>query len=217
MALDLSNIVVPYKEFYGRNTEQMPQLIEEGRVPISVQGVLQQRLHSGKPDWKDNYFDTGDALAYHPDGKFKVVPDAQILRDMTESSGLRSGALELGDGVYESLEGQEFTRKDAEKWVERELTSQEAKSNPLWRALARDQDLLNEYVDAMFPEMKERFDYDANMGIYLSSGDRTVPTARAALVGRLEGRSRLYGRDGLDFGVGRLVGVAPEALDSPDK
>ena len=64
MALDLNQIIVPYKEFYGRNTEQMPLLIAEGRIPLSVAGVMEQRLRSEKPDWKNNYFDTGDAVAY---------------------------------------------------------------------------------------------------------------------------------------------------------
>ena len=44
MALQLNEQDVPYKEFYGRNIGQMPKLIAEGRVPLSVSGLMQRRL-----------------------------------------------------------------------------------------------------------------------------------------------------------------------------
>ncbi len=68
----------------------------------------------------------------------------------------------------------------------------------------------------MFPEMKQRFQYDAAMGLYLTSREK-VPTLRAACVGRLEGRSQFYGGFDLGSDDGRLVGVAPEALNAPGK
>ncbi len=42
MALDFNDFV-KYKEFYGRNIDQMPLLIAEGRTPISVACVMEQR------------------------------------------------------------------------------------------------------------------------------------------------------------------------------
>ncbi len=42
--LILNDQVVPFKEFYGKNNEQMPKLIEEGRIPLSVAGLMEKRL-----------------------------------------------------------------------------------------------------------------------------------------------------------------------------
>ena len=39
------NEVEKYKEFPGRNVDQMPKLIAEGRVPMSVAGLMRRRTH----------------------------------------------------------------------------------------------------------------------------------------------------------------------------
>jgi len=216
MALDLNEIIVPYKEFYGKNTEQMPLLIAEGRTPLSVAGVMERRLRSDKPDWKNNYFDTGDAIVYHPDKKFKIVLDAQPLRRLNSESKLRNRALILEDGLYEDLEGEEFHYKDVKELLERDLSQVEILQHPVWKAVARDSALLEEYVPKMFAEMKERFDYKTNMGVYLDSFDN-APKLRALYVVGLEDWSWLNGWNYLDDEYGRLAGVAPEALNALGK
>src|SRR3990167_11287530 len=126
------NDALNYKEFYGRSTEQMPRLIAEGRTPLSIAGLMRRRLEvlnssdEVRNSFWDNYFDTGDGIAYHPDGRGKIVLDAQPLRELTPSSQLRNGALVLPSGVYDRLEGVEFSREDLAK-------------NRVWRALARDE------------------------------------------------------------------------------
>lgn len=218
MGLDLNNMVVPYEgnKYFGRVVDKMPELIADGRTPANTATVMKQRLESGLQDWKDNYFFLGDAIAYHPDGKFKIVRDSQTLRELIPANEdvLRRGALVLPDGAYETLQGTEFTRKSLN--VDEDLTGDEAKSHPIWKEVARDQTLLDAYVDTMFPEMKKKFNYDKNMGIYLENGDE-MPTLRALIVGRLVYRSQLYGGNYLDNGNGRLVGVAPEALNAHSK
>lgn len=204
MGLDLNKIVVLYEEFYGRNIDMMPQLVAERRVPLSVAGVMSKRLHSSNADWKDNYSDTGDAFAYHPDGKFKIMLDSQNLLKINPESKLESGALVLEDGVYEKLEGHKFTRKQLKRLIERELTPAKAKAHPIWKELARDDELLSAYVDSMFSEMKQRFNYNKNMGVYLASAEK-VPTLRVACIYRLEYRSRLNCRGDLDNDVGRFA------------
>jgi len=83
MALKLNATPEAYKEFYGRNVEQMPKLIAEGRVPMNASQLMQRRLdyRNGpaevKTAWMDNYFDTGDAVVYHPNGDVKIVLDSQ--------------------------------------------------------------------------------------------------------------------------------------------
>src|SRR3989344_2984291 len=101
MTLKLNATREAYKEFYGRNTEQMPKLIADGRVPINVSQLMQRRLDVRNSDgevkasYLDNYFDTGDAVVYHPDGRVKVVLDSQNLREITPQSPLSNGALIL--------------------------------------------------------------------------------------------------------------------------
>ena len=206
--------------FEGRNVDQMPNLIAKGMTPLSASGLMQRKLQSQygsesvRSSLMHNYHDTGDGIAYHPDGRIKVVNDAKPLREMNSESQLVNGALVLPDGLYEKLEGQEFTRKDIQKYVGEALTSEEAKSNPLWQALARDPKLLNAYVDLIFTQAKQQFDYNRNMGVYVrdaSDVSKDAATLRLWEVGLLEGGSNADGRVTLDDVFGRLAGVAPEA------
>jgi hypothetical protein len=222
MALKLNAIREAYQEFYGRNVEQMPKLIADGRVPMSVSGLMQRRLDVRNSDAKvksayvDNYFDTGDGVAYHPDGRVKIVLDSQTLREMTPDTQRVGGALLLTEDVYNALEGEEFKKGKLGKvneWMSRE----DVKAHPVWKVLARDQGLLNDYTDHIFGEYQARFakgtpleDVRA-MGVFPdSAGDQ--PKMRAWYVDLLEFRSYACGRLVLDYDVGRLVGIAPEAL-----
>ncbi len=218
MALQLNEQVVPYKEFDGKITEQMPKLIKEGRLPVSVSGLMQRRLQVDdakyssevRSAWHDNYFDTGDAIVYHPDGKVKIVHDAKSLREISPNSKLSDGALVLPAGAYESLDGAQFTKEDLRKYMKDSLTRAEAKSNPLWNAMARDGNLLDAYVDFVFDTNQKRFSYDQNMGLYVGSSQKDE-TARSVFVDGLRDGSGADGRGHLGIDSGHLVGVAPEA------
>ena len=204
----------PFETFYGRNIEQMPLLVKDGREPVSVSEVMERRINSKNLAWKSNYFGTGDMIAYHPDGRVKVVLDAKQLREITPETSLVDGALTLANGVYETLNGAEFKRTEA--IFDKDLTPEGAKINPFWQYVARGNGVLVSYVDTMFPEMKSQFEFDEAMGIYLLSAPKQ-PQARALYVGRLVSRSRLGGGDRLDGDDGRLVGVAPEARGKLDQ
>ena len=204
--------------FEGSNVAQMPNLIAKGMTPLSVSGLMQRRLQSKygsesvRSSLMHNDFDTGDGIAYHPDGRIKVV--SMPLKEINPESQLVNGALVLPDGLYEKLEGQEFTRKDIKKYVGKALTSKEAKSNPLWQALARDPKLLNEYVDLIFSQAKQQFDYDRNMGVYVRDAPyvpKDAATMQLWYVRNLRNRSYADGWVNLDFSIGHLVWVAPEA------
>ncbi len=217
MTLQLNEPVEQYKEFYGRNIDQMPKLIAEGRTPLSVAGLMRARLSalSGSPAvksaWWDNWFDLGDAIAYHPNGDVKIVPDATVLRGVSPQSKLQNGALMLEDGVYESLPGNEF-RRNKLGTTGQDLSKRQALNSPVWNELARgDHKLLEEYVNAVFSEAKERFSYSENMGIYVADAP-TVPSVRPWYVYLLDCRSGACGNYRLGSYCGRLVGVAaPEA------
>ncbi|MBI2045210.1 hypothetical protein HYT23_04080 [Candidatus Pacearchaeota archaeon] len=219
MSLDLNPAPQTFRDFNGRNVDQMPKLIAEGRTPLSVVGLMEARLKYGKqlPAWMDNYFDTGDGVLYHTDGRIKVVHDSPLIRGLNLESPLKDGALVLGDGVYDSAQGQEFERKKLEKYVESPLSKEQVKSNPIWRALARDnQGLLDEYTDFIFTQAKERFGYDKNMGVYLDSAS-DVPKLRAWCVVRLGDRSPARGWDDLALVNGRFVGVSTGGANEAKK
>lgn len=232
--LQLNVPVLDYKAFphngSSSNTQQMPLLIAEGRTPLSVVGLMKQRLeilaaYKNVPkelksayeavmkNWWDNYFDTGDGAVRHSDGRLKVVHDALYLRQISPQTRLVDGAVPLGD-VYNGLEGQEFTTQDVERYFNKPLSRREAVDNPGWLALFRgDKVLQKEAVGVTFAQSKERFGYDGKMmGIYHGTVPKEGAAGRLWFVGGLGGiGSSRAGGGHLDLGSGRLVGVAPEA------
>ena len=222
MALRLNATPEAYKEFYGANVKQMPKLVAEGRVPMSVAGLMQRRLDVRNSDadvktaYMDNYFDTGDAVVYHSDGRVKIVLDSAILQGMTPNSPRNGGALVLSEDIYRTLIGEEF-KKGKLGQVNTGLSVADVKSHPVWKALARgDKALLNDYADFIFTEYQTRFAKDTKaedlqlMGVYPDSAGET-PKLRAWCVDGLGDGSGADGGNVLGFDGGRLVGVAPEA------
>src|SRR3989338_5834678 len=228
MAIKLNATPEAYKEFYGRNVEQMPKLVAEGRVPMNASQLMQRRLdfrngpEAVKTAWMDNYFDTGDAVIYHPNGDVKIVLDSQTLREMTPESQRNSGALVLGEDVYKALQGEVFKKGKLGK-VNDSMSREDVKAHPVWKVLARDQALLNDYTDFIFGEYQPRFSKDSAlddlklMGIYPGSINGTAPEMRAWCVFGLVDWSDACGGNDLDCDCGRLLGIAPEALSAPGK
>lgn len=210
---NLNETIELYKPFPGRNVEQMPLLIAEGRVPISMYGVLQRRTdktltEKARSWWFNNYIDSGDADAVHPNGKHKLVHDAQLLRELTAKSQLVNGGLVLEDGVYESLDGEEFTPAQIERYTGSDLTIEQTKANPFWQRFARnDLDLLNEYASKVF----ERTGNSESMGVFPSAKEK-VPIMRSWYADWVDDRCGTFGYYDLGYAGGRLVGVAPQAL-----
>lgn len=237
----LNEPTLHYKEFYGRNTKQMPLLIAEGRTPISVAELMERKLKAfelynkilRKPEdypeeykedvikfyksWMDHPIYTGDVVASHPNGRIKLVLDSQPLREINPQSRLKGGALVLPDGLFEKLDGLDLKEQEVVKYAGGGFSREMAKSDPLWQFLARDQNLLNDYVDFIFAEIKQRFGddklyvgfKDRNMGIYIASS-QDVPTMRLWFVYGPAGWSIAEGRGGLDDSFGRLVGKVPK-------
>lgn len=218
-----SEPVIPYKEYHGKATEEMPRLIADGRIPISVAGVMLRRLEvladhfseEVRRNWLGNIFDTGDGVAYHVDGRVKIVPNAPPLRNIDPfNCKLVGGVLVLEDGVYEQLEGLELSREEAEKYYTGRFvttTKEEVKSDRVWRFLARGDDtLLNEYADLVFAKIFARIKIgnikDA-MRIYITANPEYVPTMRRIAIGDVNEGSRAYGTIADPFA--HFVGVAP--------
>lgn len=217
MAINLNLTGEAFRDFYGRNVVQMPKLIADNRVPMNIAQLMQRRLElrnsnnlEVKSYWTHNYFDTGDSVIYHPDGRVKIDLDSQKLKDMTSESNRKDGALILTEDTYKVLEGVEFKKGKLGK-VNESLTLADAKSHPIWKVLARNQVLLNDYADYIFTDGKQRFGYDIAMGIYLDS-DLDSPNMMAWFVSGIGYKSNAFGGYNLDY-VGRFVGIAPDLIN----
>jgi len=223
---------ISFEIYEGRNVDRMPDLVKNGRVPMSSRAVMTRRLevlnHKAetpqekkaneevKDSWFNMYVDTGDGVFYHPDGSVKMVLDAPIMRELTPESPLIAEALRLGANKdesiarYEALDGQEFKRDDLGT-LGTLLTPAQAKKHPVWKVLAGgDQDLLNEYVDAVF----KVYGISQGMTVYVDSS-REVAYGRLWCLG-FNYYSCAGGYGSLDGNDGRLVGVsAGGALEVP--
>jgi hypothetical protein len=142
--------------------------------------------------------------------------DSEILRGIYPGSNkLRNGAWLLSDNrdeafaLYEQLKNKsnvfEFKKGKIGK-VNEWLTNKEAKAHPVWKVLARDQTLLDDYVDYIFAEGRKRFDYHIGMGIYPDSAGSNVKM-KAWCVSRLGYKSNAIGRHALDYHRSHLLGI----------
>ncbi len=163
-----------YVLYRGSYLREMPLLKSQQRVALSAGHLFQRRLDLRNTDdrevrdsWMDTSFILPDGIVFHPDKGIKVVLDAPPLLNLNEDALIQNRGLVLKDGVYESLPGPEFSRYRIEKDASRFLEPSGVKSNPIWRTLARDQALLNDYTDYIFSETKKRFGFTRGMGIHL--------------------------------------------------
>ncbi|MCB0370776.1 MAG: hypothetical protein KDD45_15465 [Bdellovibrionales bacterium] len=209
-----SSLVVPV--FNGRTVDKMPELVAQEYTPISVAGIMEQRIkawQSGDQElaqlWGRNYFDSGDGIMYHPDGRIKVVPDSETLRSVNPNTPLRwYGAQVLSEGTFDKAQGEEFSRKDVKRFANEYLKQKDVLNNPIWLALARgDKELLKDYAGQVYSRIN-----DPNLMKIWVSDAPDFEAERLWCLGGLGGNSIVSGgSDGLlDDVSGRLVGVAPK-------
>ncbi len=199
-----------FRVFRGPINQQIPGLIAAGFVPASAAQIMHGRLE-GKLSL-DVYYDSGDAILYHPDGRMKLVQDSQDLQRLNAKSWLHSGALVLPDGAWNTLDGIIFSREYLASSAKPRLSKQEVLNNRVWQWLARDDNhLLGEYADRVFSRAHPRSPgHDTAMGIYLSKKKMNNTVLRSWCLGNMDD-----GEAGGDFrldNVGsRLVGIEPKA------
>jgi len=144
-----------YKLFKGPIAKEIPKLIAESRNILSTEKLMQFRLDN--PEMYSGWdITTSDAIIYHPNGKIKIVYDSKHIKELDiegveqdELSNIHFVRRELEKGIYESLKGEEFLRKDLRNHLE--LSAKGAESSPFWQCLARhNQSLLTNYVNFVF-------------------------------------------------------------------
>lgn len=212
-----------YKKIKSYNY-QMSDLIARGRTPASMVFVMNRKILTFgdvRDDVYFEFFDTGDGVAYHPDGSFKVVLDSQHLRTVNPQTRLVDGGLPLELEVYNSLQGNCFSKNDREKLTGKWLTEEEAKKNPIWLAFARgNQELLDKYASKVFKFLRDNYqDYEMRkgMGVFLSK-TQDVPSLRAWFFGGFEfarGRSSANGSYNLNYDGCRAASLLYLHSDAP--
>lgn len=218
---NLSNEMKIFEVYNGSIVKRMPKLISNGRVPANISQIMQRRLNlrndetGVKSFYLSNHFNTSDAVLYHPDGRVKIVLDSKTLMEITPESELKDGALVLTEEFYDALQGEEFKKGKLGK-INEWLTDKEVKSHLVWKILARDQMLLDDYVDYIFAEGRKKFDYHTGMGIYPDSAGSDVKMM-AWCISRIGYRSNLLGRYALNYDRSRLLGIISEAPISSGK
>lgn len=186
-----------YKAFEGRYTEQMPVLIKENRITLSMKQIIERRINSKQNDWRNNWFDTCDAIAYGKNGKFKIIKNCEMLKQINPKTKLKNGAIPTTEKEYNKLKGKEFDCSEIS--LNRLLTKTEALTHHVWKYLLEEH--LKEYIELAFKHD------NLMMGVWTNKEEFCV---RAFCVGRLDDGSGLSGRHALDGDFGRLVGIASE-------
>ncbi len=88
------------------------------------------------------------------------------------------------------------------------LTEKETLEHPFWQFVARDKDLLIDYVARFFPEMTKRWGYEKAMPVQLAS-PRRYPYARAIQIAGVNHGSSLASGYHLT-GVAHILGIGLE-------
>lgn len=219
--LKLNETREPHKVFCGSRLDQMRRLVADDRVPMNTAQLMQRRLdvsNSGddklKSTYMDNFIGTGDIIAYHPDGRVKIVLDSQALRDRTDIDTYERLS-SFGEDEYNALEGEEFkagTFQDAYRMMSR----QDVKTHPIWRILSRDQKLLDDYTDYIFSGAKEKSGHDTAMGVHLALNSQVRgnwPIMNSWSLSGLKDTSSITGYENPKSNEGFFIGIASETLN----
>ena len=179
-----------FEIYNGRNTEQMPKLIADGRVPMNIFQLMQRKLglinddSSVKDFFMDNYFDTGDLKAQRGD-EVKLVlttyADGSItdlgrkyLELINPEEVLVNRAVNLGiEERYDNLQGNGVVVTRADKLAKAlctPLSQEDVKDSLFWKVMLRHSDevpkeftvpgLHEEVIPYIFSEYQRRFAKD---------------------------------------------------------
>ena len=187
------NIIVPefnldgewnFKWYNGKNTEQMPEILKAGRVPMSSATLFLLRTgkltdKNKKHNYVTNYFDTADLIAYSTGDELKYVLTTDAQNKPTDL-GLKAlswialgtlvnNGIDLSNGRYEELDGQGIIKVKNSGELGKIATAtslNETLDSKHWRILLRHQDevpaefaipgLHEEAINYIFSEYKNQ-------------------------------------------------------------
>ena len=124
----MSQLIKTYTQFQeGNYIKEMSNLSSSGQYKINAADITRERLQALKRGelelirlWLDQYFHTPDGFA-HPSenpeffGRFKFVPDSDLLINIKDDAKITNGALELPDDeTYAGIKGSEFVKVNSD-------------------------------------------------------------------------------------------------------
>lgn len=194
-----------YKRFTGRYVDAMPALRAEGRIPMSISGLMKRRLQVLESRNKElirdlwgNYFYSSTGIARQP-YEIKIAESPECLLNINSKSKLLKGALVLTEKQYDFLDGEAFLVEELEEgWLPKDKVIKQL----VWRAAADSKDLLQKYINVEF----KKYNFEIAMGVYLPKAQDVPILLPLTLYGGDSGRSDLYGRD-LSSNDARLEGI----------
>ena len=145
--------------FNGKIIDKMPELITQGYTPISISEIMEQRIIAWESDkenlaqiWGNNYFNSGDGIIYHPDGRIKIVPNSENIKNINKKTPLKwYGAHKLDNGTFDKIQGYEFSKNEINKYANKYLNQEDVLNNSIWLALAgEDRELLKNYTKQVY-------------------------------------------------------------------
>ncbi|MBI4147608.1 hypothetical protein HY494_03070 [Candidatus Woesearchaeota archaeon] len=177
--------------FEGNYCAAMSRLHLAGYTPWSTEDIMDARnaVTAEHPRW-NNYIDTDFGIVGTKE-KIYLAPHSARLRVVTPQTVLTNGGLALEANVIETMRA--YDRKD--HILNLELTEEEARNSQVWLDFAAgNQKRLDKYVENTFRFGKDKFNYDAMMGVFVPAEEE--PIERAVVLGGL--------CDGCRAGGGRL-------------
>ncbi|MBT7902511.1 hypothetical protein HN587_01515 [Candidatus Woesearchaeota archaeon] len=232
-ARDLSLLELPeesvlkYEQFYGRPSEQMPHLISEGRKVMNFLDLIQRfnelfqtPIEDSKilDNWLDARITLGDGVIYHPDGRSKVVPDAEFLKELNERSEFVKGAVLLKETDWDKTTGLELSEHQTKICA---MPPNYYHTHSIFSYLARnceedsnaDSDI-NKFLEIITKIRPTRFNKLHSIKLSLddrcSSGKRKRPVGRAITYTSFGNKSLFDATKSLTTYTNRLIGIAPQ-------
>ena len=201
--------------------EEMPGIVEQGKVPLSIYGGMFERLQD--PRKLTQPIDSGDAIYYHSGRRVvKISLDDPTLMNLKPYDRFRliHGGLPVESDVYEKIDGIEIKNSKLKEHIGKRQTLQEVLNNLFWRMFARypgyvpdrfakDPNVFKEYARLVFNQSN----YNENMAVIPRPWEMIpegIVIMRPLHLDYLEGGSDVLDEFSLDGDSNNLVAVAPE-------
>lgn len=203
----------------GQVVKRMPELRKAGETPVSMNMALEkQYVH--QDTWGRTYVFTGDAILTGTDGDGVIDKASALLYAVDEQSKLQNNALVLEDAQYEAVR----YRRGVVHLSAAELEKAHGKGFVKVRGVWQPENSTVGYVWEVLTDGRDLKDHaelasqrsngiEQVMCLYFDQGKRKQATLRPWVVNDLSNGSIAYGYSDLGDSDGRLVGVAPEALE----
>lgn len=132
----------PRNWYTGPYIDQMDHLISDGGAPFSILDLIKTRINmrnnKSKDLWWYNSFNSVDGIAYHRDGRVKIVLEALPLMGIISESDIWQGGLVLPGDMYERLDGVELRKDELEMYNSiKNPTREQIENNIIWIDLVR--------------------------------------------------------------------------------